>query len=326
MAVGVIRRVTGAGRNSLAVVFAAMILLAGGGVLAAERFINLASTTSTENSGLFAHLLPQFTARSGIAVRVIAVGTGAALRLGARGDVDVVLVHARAAEDAFMAAGNGALRRDVMYNDFVVVGPRADPAGIRGGRHVGVALSRILRTRNPFASRGDNSGTHMAELSYWRAAGLEPQYGSGTWYLETGAGMGATLNLAAARGAYALVDRATWLAFANRGNLAILLEGDPRLHNPYGVMLVNPARHAHVKRDDGLAFIRWLTGAAGQAAIAAFRIDGEQVFFPGAGKPQGALGISRYRAASRPSRGRSWRGATGSIPPPAPAGGRRRPR
>ncbi len=230
--------------------FAALVLIvavmAGGGVQAAERFIKLASTTSTDNSGLFAHLLPKFTARTGIAVRVIAVGTGAALRLGGRGDVDVVLVHARPAEDAFMKSGNGGLRRDVMYNDFVLIGPVADPARIKGGDDVTVGLARIKESRSPFASRGDNSGTHMAEIRYWRAAAVNPRSGSGKWYLETGAGMGATLNLAVARGAYALTDRATWLAFGNLSVLAILLDGDLRIYYPYVVMLVNPSIHAHV--------------------------------------------------------------------------------
>ncbi len=258
---------------------AAMLFLAAP-VLAAERFITLASTTSTENSGLFRYLLPKFTSRTGIAVRVIAVGTGAALRLGERGDVDAVLVHARAAEDRFIAQRHGIMRRDVMHNDFVVLGPGADPAGIRGTRDAPAALARIAASTSPFVSRGDRSGTHMAEMRLWRAAGTDPRPGSGTWYLEAGAGMGATLNIAAGRDAYVLADRATWLSFANRGRLAIVVEGDARLHNPYGVMLVNPARHSHVKRRDGIAFIRWLTGPEGRAAIASFRIGGRQVFFP----------------------------------------------
>ena len=258
---------------------AAMLFLAAP-ALAAEGFITLASTTSTENSGLLAHLLPKFTSRTGIAVRVIAVGTGAALRLGERGDVDVVLVHARAAEDRFIAAGFGIVRRDVMYNDFVIVGPSADPAGIMGGRDVVAALRRIARARATFVSRGDDSGTHKAEMRYWRQTGIDPRPGSGRWYLEAGAGMGATLNIAAGRDAYVLADRATWLSFRNRGRLAIVVEGDPRLHNPYGVMLVNPARHPHMRRDDGIAFIGWLTGPEGRRAIASFRIGSRQVFFP----------------------------------------------
>ena len=258
----------------------ALWFLVGQPAQAAEGFITLASTTSTENSGLFAHLLPKFTARSGIAVRVIAVGTGAALRLGRRGDVDVVLVHARAAEDRFIAGGFGIMRRDVMHNDFVIIGATNDPAGIRGMKEAPASLARIKAASAPFISRGDDSGTHMAEMRLWRVAGIDPKKGSGKWYFEAGAGMGATLNIAAGRGAYVLADRATWLAFKNRARLAIAVEGDARLRNPYGVMLVNPARYPHVKRSDGVAFIHWLTGAEGGAAIASFRIGGRQAFFP----------------------------------------------
>jgi tungstate transport system substrate-binding protein len=251
---------------------------------AAERFITLASTTSTENSGLFGVLLPAFTRASGIAVRVVAVGTGAALRLGRRGDVDVVLVHAREAELRFVAAGYGIARREVMYNDFIVAGPDGDPARVRGLTDVADAFQRIAASRAPFASRGDDSGTHMAERRYWKAAAVDPRPGSGIWYFEAGAGMGATLNLAVAKGTYVLSDRATWLSFKNRAGLAIAVEGDPRLFNPYGVMLVNPARHAHVKRADGMRLIAWLTSAPGRAAIAGFRLAGRQVFFPLGGK------------------------------------------
>lgn len=270
-------------------VFAA-VLVAGAAMLfilpasTAERFITLASTTSTENSGLFGAILPGFTAATGIGVRVVAVGTGAALRLGRRGDVDVVLVHARDAELRFVAAGHGVERRDVMYNDFVVIGPIADPAKVRGMKDVAAALKRIAAARAPFASRGDDSGTHMAERRYWKAAAIDPELGSGKWYFEAGAGMGATLNLAAAKGAYVLSDRATWLSFKNRAGLRITVEGDPRLFNPYGVMLVNPARHLHVKRAAGLQFINWLTSANGRAAISEFRLAGHQLFFPVAGK------------------------------------------
>ncbi len=264
-------------------VLAAMLFLAAPAPAAQDRYITLASTTSTDNSGLFKHLLPRFTARTGIAVRVIAVGTGAALRLGERGDVDVVLVHARAAEDRFVVAGFGIERRDVMYNDFVIVGPTADPAGIMGSRDVVDALRRIARARARFASRGDDSGTHKAEMRYWRQTGVDPRAGSGAWYLEAGAGMGATLNIAAGRDAYVLVDRATWLSFRNRDRLAIAVEGDTRLYNPYGVMLVNPARHPHVKRADAMRFIDWLTSEEGRAAIAGFRLGGRQVFFLFAG-------------------------------------------
>ncbi len=251
---------------------------------AAERFITLASTTSTENSGFFDYVLPRFTAATGVGVRVVAVGTGAALRLGRRGDVDVVLVHAREAELRFVAAGHGIERRDVMYNDFVVVGPDSDPAGVRGSKDVADAFRRVAATRAPFASRGDDSGTHMAERRYWKDAATNPKPGSGIWYFEVGAGMGATLNLAAAKGAYVLSDRATWLSFKNRVGLSIAVEGDPRLFNPYGVILVNPVRHPHIKRADGMRFIEWLTSDAGRAAIAGFRLAGRQVFFPLAAK------------------------------------------
>ncbi len=260
---------------------AAMLMFAAAS-LADDRSIILASTTSTENSGLLADLLPRFTARSGIRVYVVAVGTGAALRLGERGDADVVLIHDRAAEDRFVAAGHGIDRRDVMYNDFLIVGPGGDPAGIRGGRDAVAALGTIAGARAPFASRGDDSGTHKAERRLWLAAGIDPGTGSGQWYLELGAGMGATLNMAAARGAYALVDRGTWLSFANRRDLVALVEGDARLLNPYGVILVNPARHPYVDEAAARAFIDWLTGAEGQAAIAAFTIKGEQLFVPNA--------------------------------------------
>ena len=248
--------------------------------LAAERFITLSSTTSTENSGLFAYLLPMFTAKTGIEVRVVAVGTGAALKIGERGDSDVVLVHARAAEDAFIAQGFGVERRDVMYNDFIIVGPASDPAGIRGSRDASAALAAIAKAAAPFASRGDNSGTHKAELRLWTAAGIDPRPGSGKWYFELGSGMGATLNIAAAKGAYSLSDRGTWIAFRNRRNLVVAVEGDARLFNPYGVMLVNPARHPHVKRAEAMAFIDWLTGTEGQAAIAGFKIGGQPLFVP----------------------------------------------
>ena len=265
----------------MVVVFALALMFATAG-LADDRSIILASTTSTENSGLFADLLPRFTARTGIRVHVVAVGTGAALRLGQRGDADVVLIHDRAAEDRFVAAGHGIDRRDVMYNDFLIVGPSADPAGIRGGRNAVAALTAIAGARAPFASRGDDSGTHKAERRLWLAAGINPDIGSGDWYLELGAGMGATLNMAEARGAHTLVDRGTWLSFANRRDLVALVEGDARLFNPYGVILVNPARHPHVDEPAARAFIDWLTGAEGQAAIAAFTLNGEQLFIPNA--------------------------------------------
>ncbi len=244
--------------------------------------ITLASTTSTENSGLFAHLLPQFTQSTGIAVRVVAVGTGQALRIARNGDADVLLVHHRPSEEAFVAEGYGLRRYDVMYNDFVLLGPRADPAGLRGLDDAAAALARVAAARAPFASRGDDSGTHKKELGLWAAAGLDPSAASGSWYRETGSGMGATLNAAAAMGAYALSDRATWRAFANKGDLEVLVEGDERLFNPYGVILVNPARHPHVHAREGQAFIDWLVSETGQKAIADFRVDGRQLFFPNA--------------------------------------------
>jgi len=247
---------------------------------AEARFITLASTTSTENSGLFAHILPRFTQQSGISVRVVAVGTGAALRLGVRGDVDAVLVHATQAENAFIAAGHGVGRRDVMHNDFVVVGPMDDLAGLRGGRDIAVALGKISAARALFLSRGDDSGTHKAERRHWKSAQVNPENYSGKWYLETGAGMGATLNVAAAKSGYALADRATWLAFGNRAGLAIMVEGDPRLRNPYGVIMVNPLRHPHVKRALTTTFIDWLISPQGKTAIVSFRLRGKQVYFP----------------------------------------------
>ena len=250
---------------------------------AGERFILLASTTSTENSGLFAHLLPVFTAETGIAVRVVAKGTGQAIKLAERGDADVLLVHHRPSEERFVAAGHGSLRRDVMYNDFVILGPRDDPAGIKGLDDAAAAFARIAGAEAVFVSRGDDSGTHKKELALWAAAGLDPRAASGGWYRETGSGMGAALNTAAALDAYLISDRATWTAFRNKGDLAVLAEGDQRLFNPYGVILVNPARHPHVKAEDGRAFIDWLVSPVGQAAITAFRVEGRQLFFPNAG-------------------------------------------
>ncbi len=259
----------------LGVLFAAAATAAG-----AERFITVASTTSTENSGLFARILPQFRAHSGIEVRVIAVGTGQAIRMARNGDADVLFVHHRPSEDAFVAQGFGVDRHEVMYNDFVLVGPAADPAGIGGLRDAGVALAAIAAGGYPFVSRGDDSGTHKRERALWQAAGVDPVPASGTWYRELGSGMGATLNAAAAKSAYTLSDRGTWLSFANKAGLTVLVEGDPRLLNPYGVILVDPARFAHVKAGDGQAFIDWLLSAAGQRAIADYRVGGEQLFFP----------------------------------------------
>ncbi len=261
----------------------ALALLAGGlEARAGERFITVASTTSTENSGLFAHILPQFTAASGIGVRVVAVGTGQAIALARNGDADLLFVHHKPSEEAFVADGFGVERFDVMYNDFVLVGPSGDPAGAGGLAEAPAALARVAAAEALFASRGDDSGTHKTELGLWRAAGVDAAAASGTWYRETGSGMGATLNAASAMDAYALTDRATWLKFANKGDLEVLVEGDRRLFNQYGIILVSAAKHPHVKSADGEAFIEWLISPAGQAAIAAYRIEGAPAFFANA--------------------------------------------
>ena len=249
--------------------------------LAQPRYITVASTTSTEQSGLFKHLLPIFEKKTGIRVRVVALGTGQALDMGKRGDADVVLVHDKAAEEKLVAEGYFVERREVMYNDFIVVGPKSDPAGARGA-DVAAGLRKIAEKTSPFASRADKSGTHAAELRLWNMAGIDPVQGKGTWYRETGSGMGPTLNTASAMNAYALADRGTWLAFKNRGELGIVVEGDKRLFNQYGVMLVNPARHGHVKKAGGMAFIDWVTSPEGQKAIADYKIGGEELFFPNA--------------------------------------------
>ncbi|MGL4398119.1 MAG: substrate-binding domain-containing protein [Hyphomicrobium sp.] len=245
-------------------------------------FITVQSTTSTENSGLFGHLLPLFTAATGIEVRVVAVGTGQAIKNAQNGDGDVLLVHAKADEEKFVSEGYGVARFDVMYNDFVVVGPAADEAKISGGKDAVAAFKTISDAKAPFVSRGDDSGTHKAELKIWSLAGVDVKAQSGTWYREAGQGMGATLNMAAGLNAYVLSDRATWSAFKNKAALTIVLEGDTRLHNPYGVILVNPAKNANVKAKEGQAFIDWLLSDAGQRAIGEFRINGEQQFFPAA--------------------------------------------
>ena len=244
---------------------------------AAQEFITVASTTSTENSGLFGHILPIFRDDTGIEVRVVAQGTGQALETGRRGDADVVFVHARAQEEQFVAEGYGVERFDVMYNDFVMVGPGDDPAGLRAAPDAAAAITLIADAEAPFASRGDDSGTHVAEQALWAAAGIEPE---GAWYLSTGSGMGATLNTAAQVPAYALTDRGTWLSFENRGPLEIVHEGDPALFNPYGIILVSPERHSHVKAEQGQAFIDWIISDEGQAAIAGYTVGGEQLFFP----------------------------------------------
>ncbi len=270
-------------RGILAAALALVVPLA---AMAQERSITVASTTSTEQSGLFGHILPVFTRETGIAVRVVALGTGQALDVGRRGDADVVFVHDRAAEQRFVAEGFGTERRHVMFNDFVIVGPAADPARVAGLTDTNAALRRIAEARAPFVSRGDRSGTHAAELRLWQQAGVDPLPGRGAWYREIGQGMGPALNTAAAQGAHVLTDRGTWLSFRNRQELRVLVEGDARLFNQYGIMLVNPRRHPHVKAADGQRFVDWVLSPAGQAAIAGYRINGEQLFFPNAALPE----------------------------------------
>ncbi|MBK7334066.1 MAG: substrate-binding domain-containing protein [Betaproteobacteria bacterium] len=262
-----------------AVFAAALAALASLPAAAQPKSIVVASTTSTEQSGLFGHILPTFTKKTGIQVKVVALGTGQALDVGRRGDADVVFVHDRVAEDKFVADGWGIGRRDVMYNDFVLIGPKADPAKVAGTKDVAAALKRIADAKAPFVSRGDKSGTHAAELRYFKLAGVDPLQGKGSWYRETGSGMGPALNTASSMNAYILADRGTWLAFKNRGELGIVVEGDKRLFNPYGVMLVNPARHPHVKVSEGSAFIEWIVSKEGQDAIASYKVGGEQLFF-----------------------------------------------
>ncbi|MCO5101648.1 MAG: extracellular solute-binding protein [Burkholderiaceae bacterium] len=244
--------------------------------------ITVASTTSTEQSGLFRHLLPVFEKDTGVQVKVVAVGTGQALDIGRRGDADVVFVHDPAAEEKFVAEGAGVDHERVMYNDFVIVGPKSDPAKIRGEKSVIDAMRKIAAAKAPFASRGDRSGTNAAELRYWKEAGIDVAAAKGQWYKETGSGMGPTLNTAAGMNAYSLTDRGTWLSFKNRGDLGILVEGDERLFNQYGVMLVNPAKHPQVKKAAGTKFIDWLVSDKGQQTIADYKVNGEQLFFPNA--------------------------------------------
>lgn len=252
-------------------------------VPAEELEIVLQSTTSTANSGLYDALLPQFTAATGIRVHVVAVGTGQAIRNARNGDGDVLLVHAQEAEEQFVADGYGVERRDVMYNDFIIVGPGDDPAGVDGTPLAANTLRAIAKAGAPFASRGDDSGTHKKELTLWQLAEVDPAAASGDWYRETGSGMGATLNIAVGMNAYALTDRATWISFGNKGQHRILSEGDTALFNQYGVILVNPDRHPGVRAAAGQAFVDWITGEAGQAAIAAYRMADQQLFFPNAG-------------------------------------------
>jgi len=265
----------------------AAVVLAGVGAIgpaaALDRFIVVQSTTSIQNSGLYDHILPRFTEKTGIEVRVVAVGTGQAIRNAANGDGDVLLVHAKPAEEKFVADGYGVARFDVMYNDFVIVGPPADPAGVDGMTDAVAALAKIAGAGAPFASRGDDSGTHKAELGLWAATEVDVEAASGGWYRETGSGMGATLNIGIGMGAYILTDRATWLSFGNKGEHRIVVEGDPGLFNQYGIILVNPEKRPNVKADLGRRFIDWMLSEEGQTAIASHRVDGRQLFFPNAG-------------------------------------------
>lgn len=249
----------------------------------AEGSILVQSTTSTANSGLYDHILPMFTEATGITVNVVAVGTGQAIRNAENCDGDVLLVHARSSEEAFVANGSGVERFDLMYNDFVLVGPESDPAGIAGGSDAGAALAAIFQAEALFASRGDDSGTHKKEMSLWATAGIDPTEGSGGWYRETGSGMGATLNAGVGMSAYVMADRATWISFGNKGDFDIVVEGDPALFNQYGVILVSPERCPSVKAEDGQALIDWLLSEAGQSAIEGYTRDGQQLFFPNAG-------------------------------------------
>ena len=266
----------------LLIAFACTLGLASASAHAEDKFITVSSTTSTEQSGLFGSILPAFERQSGIQVKVVALGTGQALDTARRGDADVVFVHDRAAEEKFVAEGYGVERKDVMYNDFVLVGPKKDPAKVAGGRDIVEALKKISVAQAPFVSRGDKSGTHAAELRLWKLAGFDLDQAKGPWYRDSGSGMGPALNIAASLDAYILADRGTWLSFKNRQDLAIVVEGDKRLFNQYGVILVNPAKHPHVKREAGQRFIDWIVSPPGQNAIAGYKIDGEQLFFPNA--------------------------------------------
>jgi tungstate transport system substrate-binding protein len=261
----------------------AVVLMSGSQAYAQEKSIVVSSTTSTEQSGLFEFMLPIFKMKTGINVKVVAVGTGQALDIGRRGDADVVFVHDKPAEEKFVGEGFATKRNEVMYNDFVLIGPKSDPAKVGGGKDIQVALQKISAEQAPFVSRGDKSGTHAAELRYWKGAGINVAPGS-SWYKETGSGMGPALNTASAMNGYILADRATWLSFKNRGDLVILVQGDPKLFNQYGVMLVNPAKFPHVKKAEGQAFIDWLLSKNGQDVIASYQIGGEQLFFPNAKK------------------------------------------
>ena len=270
-------------RRSLLAIAATVVFAAG--AFAQDNSIVVASTTSTQDSGLFGHILPLFKSKTGIDVRVVAQGTGQALDTGRRGDADVVFVHAKPAEQKFVAEGSGVKRYPVMYNDFILIGPQRDPAGIKGSKDIVAALKTIRDKGIAFISRGDRSGTHQAELSLWKIAAIDIAKDKGAWYKEIGQGMGAALNTASAANAYVLADRGSWLAFKNRGELVIAVEGDKRLFNQYGVMLVSPQKHPAVKQDLGQQFIDWLVSAEGQQAIAGYRINGEQLFYPNAGEP-----------------------------------------
>ena len=273
--------ITGWLARCVAVLFVG-VALAALAIAEEPKSITVASTTSTQNSGLFEYLLPKFTAETGIDVRVVAVGTGQAIRLATNGDADLLLVHHPASERQFVADGLGLARHPVMHNDFILVGPGDDPAGIGGMTDVAAALRRIGDGEHVFVSRGDDSGTHKKELELWQESAYDPRPASGTWYRESGSGMGTTLNTASAMGAYTLTDRASWVSFGNKAGLRLLVEGDTRMHNPYSVIVVNPERHPHVNAIGAQAFAGWLTSETGQRAIAAYRVDGQQLFFPDA--------------------------------------------
>ena len=273
-------------RRTLSIAITCVAVALAAPARAQEKSIVVASTTSTRDSGLFDRILPLFKAATGIEVKVVALGTGQALDTGRRGDADVVFVHAKPQEEKFIADGFGVKRFPVIYNDFVLIGPESDPAGVKGTKDIVAALTAIKAKGAPFISRGDRSGTHAAELALWKAAGIDiAGADKGPWYKEIGQGMGAALNTASASDAYVLSDRGTWISFKNRGKLTIAVEGDGRLFNQYGVILVNPAKHAHVKNDLGQAFIDWLVSPEGQKAIADYKIDGQQLFFPNATQP-----------------------------------------
>ena len=266
--------------RKLSIAAALTVTLAAAGTAAAQdKSILVQSTTSTANSGLYDHLLPMFTDKSGITVNVVAVGTGQAIKNAQNCDADVLLVHAKASEEKFVSEGYGVQRFDLMYNDFVIVGPAADPAGVKGMNDVKAALTKLAEAKAPFASRGDDSGTHKKEMALWKAAGIEP---GGEWYRSTGSGMGATLNAGVGMGAYVMTDRATWISFGNKGDYEIAVEGDEAMFNQYGVILVNPEKCSSVKQAEGQAFIDWLLSAEGQNAIRAYQVDGQQLFFPNA--------------------------------------------